>query len=232
MSDAQYENYVNELNAFVDMIPVQTKSIRDNLETGRIKNFKKGLFEVCDILEKIHANALAQNRGRIDGLVEESAEDVEAFTEQFILDISTLSIHIQMAAHKTRESEIPAAEKLAFVNANILAVDNSQMFLNTITKLLSGTSYGLTCASSGKEALEFLETNTPDVILLDIEMPEIDGYQLAEIIKERGITAPIIFITAHSEREYIDKAVEAGAVALIMKPLRKNQLLATLIDIV
>jgi two-component system chemotaxis response regulator CheY len=59
-------------------------------------------------------------------------------------------------------------------------------------------------------------------------MPDMDGYDLAERIKKDGCNAPIIFITANSEKEYIVKAVKAGAVGFLMKPLHSNQLMAKL----
>jgi len=102
------------------------------------------------------------------------------------------------------------------------------MFLNTLQKLLQDQPYDLEVTTSCSDALRYLQTNRPDVILLDIEMPEMDGYELATRIKREGNKAPIIFITANSAREYVDKAVQVGAAGLLMKPLRVNQLLAKL----
>jgi CheY-like chemotaxis protein len=106
----------------------------------------------------------------------------------------------------------------------ILAVDNAVMFLNTLKRLLEGSSYELDCLTSAGEALKYLENNKPDIILLDIEMPEMDGYELARKIKQRGHAAPIIFITANSARQNVDKAIEVGASGLLMKPLDPKQL--------
>ena len=111
---------------------------------------------------------------------------------------------------------------------SILAVDNAVMFLNTLKKLLQDHPYEVNTTTSCAGALEYLQVNRVDVILLDIEMPEMDGYELARRIKQSGQKAPIIFITANSAREYVDKAVAVGAVGLLMKPLRINQLLAKL----
>ena len=110
----------------------------------------------------------------------------------------------------------------------ILAVDNAIMFLNTLKRILEGEPYELHCETSAKDALLFLETTRPDVIFLDIEMPDMDGYELARAIKRTGQTAPILFITANSDKEYLDRALEAGAAGLLIKPLRRAQLMEKL----
>jgi two-component system OmpR family response regulator len=111
----------------------------------------------------------------------------------------------------------------------ILAVDNAVMFLNTLKKLLKDAPYDVVAKTSVEEVFEYLDGgNRPDIILLDVEMHDIDGYDLARKIKRGGHSAPIIFITANSEKEYADKAAEVGAACLLVKPLRVNHLLAKL----
>ena len=108
---------------------------------------------------------------------------------------------------------------------SILAVDNAVMFLNSLERYLEDAPYDLHCVTSGREALQFLDDNQPNLILLDIEMPEMDGYELARRIKQSGQKAPIVFITANSEQEDVDKAIKAGAAGVLIKPFRTNQLL-------
>ena len=108
---------------------------------------------------------------------------------------------------------------------SILAVDNAVMFLNSLKRYLEDTHYQLHCVTSGQDALKYLETNTTDLILLDVEMPEMDGYELARRIKKLGIAAPIVFITANAEKEDLDKATAAGASSVLAKPFRTSQLL-------
>ena len=109
----------------------------------------------------------------------------------------------------------------------ILAVDNAEMFLNSLKRYLADAPYELHCVTSGKEALELLDKNKvkPDLILTDVEMPEMDGYELTRKVKLRGFKIPIVFITANSEQEDVDKAIKAGAAGVLIKPFRTNQLL-------
>ena len=110
----------------------------------------------------------------------------------------------------------------------ILAVDNAVMFLSTLRRILEEEPYELHCETKAQDALVFLESNRPGLILLDIEMPDMDGYELARIIRRNGIAVPILFISANSDKEYLDKALEAGAQGLLIKPLRRNQLMEKL----
>jgi len=110
----------------------------------------------------------------------------------------------------------------------ILAVDNAVIFLNTLKRMLEHEPFDVHCVGSGEEALEFIKSNRPDIFLLDIEMPGMDGYELARRIKATAFSAPIVFVTANSSRSCVDKAAEVGAVGMLMKPLRMNQLMAKL----
>jgi CheY-like chemotaxis protein len=184
----------------------------------------KNVYDVLSIIGA--AEPIVKYRSRIDGLSREDHDSIEAFVEEFILEISSISIDMQMAEHRSRQGASFARGKSG--GTKVLAVDNAVMFLNSLKRLLADAPYELHCLTSGSEALTFLGSNKPDVILLDIEMPEMDGYELARKIKQSGNKAPIIFITANSDREYVDRAVEVGAVGLLMKPLRINQLLAKL----
>jgi CheY-like chemotaxis protein len=237
MSDGQFENYRRSLNTFIDSLPSQVDKMRKAVDNQDFKGLEKTLTEVCSLLEIIFASGFATDAKRqIHALQKGDADPdtVEAFIEKFILNVSSMSIDIQMAAHKkAAPTARPAADssvKQIFTAGSgggptILAVDNAVMFLNTLTKLLQGTSYDLHCVSSANDALDFVSKNRVDLFLLDIEMPGMDGYELARRLKSQGQRAPVVFVTANSAREYVDKAIAVGGEGLLMKPLRSNQLL-------
>jgi PAS domain S-box-containing protein len=100
-------------------------------------------------------------------------------------------------------------------------VDDNAANLLALESVLKGEGYHLLSAPSGQKALDLLKDNEVDVILLDIQMPDLDGYEVARRIKEiphcRNI--PIIFITAiFTEDPHIRKGYEAGAVDYFTKP--------------
>ena len=101
----------------------------------------------------------------------------------------------------------------------ILAVDDAPANLQILQGLLS-ESYDIRLAKSGKMALLSLERSTPDLILLDIEMPEMSGFDVLDIINknERLKKIPVIFLTAHATKEFVVDAIQRGAKDYVVKP--------------
>jgi len=110
----------------------------------------------------------------------------------------------------------------------VCVVDDNPQNLKVLGTLLKKNNYEPAVFLSGKEFLKFIETEPPDLILLDIMMPEMDGFEVCRKIKARpeakGI--PVIFITAKSASEDIVKAFELGAVDYVTKPFNHAELLA------
>lgn len=102
----------------------------------------------------------------------------------------------------------------------ILIVDDTPANLKTLAGILK-QEYRLVISKSGEGAIELIEKGErPDVILLDIMMPGIDGYEVCRRLKQKDETRqiPIIFITAKSEEEEKRKGLSLGAAAYITKP--------------
>ena len=110
----------------------------------------------------------------------------------------------------------------------ILVVDDTVANLEVISEILSSAQYNVSAVTSGNRALKQLQHQAPALILLDIQMPEMDGFETCQHIKADPNTAgiPIIFLTALSDAESIVKGFSLGAVDYITKPFRKTELLA------
>ncbi|RLD36909.1 MAG: hypothetical protein DRI74_08060 [Bacteroidetes bacterium] len=110
----------------------------------------------------------------------------------------------------------------------ILIVDDSPNNQRIIGAILSDKSYQIAYASSGKEALEFVNKHIPDIILLDIMMPEMDGFEVKAKLNEDAIQKeiPVIFITALEEPENKAKGFELGGRDYLVKPINKLEVLA------
>jgi len=108
----------------------------------------------------------------------------------------------------------------------ILAVDDMPEILSFVNSALK-SHYKVIAVPSGKTALKVLETQTPDLFILDIDMPEMDGYELAERIKYmlKYKQTPLIFLTGNSTREHISKAMAIGCDDFIVKPSNHEYLL-------
>ena len=109
---------------------------------------------------------------------------------------------------------------------HILIVDDNTTNLKTAASVLE-SEYTLSMAKSGKQALNFLKKNKPDLILLDILMPDMDGYETMEKIKLNPETSsiPIIFLTADTEPGSEARGLSNGAVDYITKPFNKEAML-------
>lgn len=105
----------------------------------------------------------------------------------------------------------------------ILVVDDLPDNIEVIGEILS-SSYDIQCAFSGREALDLVAEKKPDLILLDVMMPEMDGYEV--LINLQGAAAtqdiPIIFVTAKDDTESESAALQAGAVDFIHKPVNPD----------
>lgn len=112
--------------------------------------------------------------------------------------------------------------------SKILVVDDTPANLEVVVETLSTAGYVVWAVTSGKRALKQLKTHAPDLILLDIHMPDMDGFTICERIKENTENAdiPIIFITAFSDTESIVEGFALGAVDYISKPFKDAELLA------
>ncbi len=111
---------------------------------------------------------------------------------------------------------------------NLLVVDDKPANLRLLSRILAGEGYKVQPALNGQQALSTAYTEPPDLILLDLMMPEMDGYTVAAQLKAdpRTQEIPIIFISALDAVDSIVQAFAAGGVDYILKPFRPAEVLA------
>ncbi len=114
------------------------------------------------------------------------------------------------------------------MDIKILLVDDEPVNIELLEAILEPGGYGLIKAVNGEEALKYLETNEPDLVLLDIMMPGLSGYAVLEEIRKNRKTAaiPVILITALTGREERIRGIDAGADDFISKPFDKAELIS------
>ena len=113
-------------------------------------------------------------------------------------------------------------------NYNVLIVDDVVENIQIAMNILREENYNFTFALSGEEALSLIQSNKYDIILLDIMMPNMDGYTVCQQIKkdENSKDIPIIFLTAKADIDSISKGFELGASDYLIKPFHAEELLA------
>jgi CheY-like chemotaxis protein len=136
---------------------------------------------------------------------------------------SRFEIHLSHEFTQTAPKEpTPAVE---WKKCNVLIAEDDNTNFLYLQELLANTGLVISRASNGKETLEIID-NSIDLLLLDIQMPIVDGIKVARTIRERGMKIPIIALTAHNYRE--KECLEAGCNQFITKPINSNLLFSVL----
>lgn len=238
MSNLALAEYTNNLDEFVNHYPTYEEELKRAFSTKDNNAFSQTLLSLRNILSLLHADELVQGCLKLLGEINAGRQSVtEAYFTYFMTALSALSIDIQVAQHKgllegkpAERAPTPAAEpEKGPTQKLILAVDDMSMILSGLNTVFQGTHFKFAGVTSAMAALQFIQNHTPDLFLLDIEMPEMDGYELAARIRKCGHTAPIIFLTGNSSKEYVIKALSAGAADFIVKPINREQVLGKVI---
>ena len=110
----------------------------------------------------------------------------------------------------------------------VLIVDDLPESRWLVRLFLRNSPYHLIEASSASEAIMVLKTRDIDLILMDLQMPEVDGYQTTTYLRQQGFRKPIVAFTAHAMHNEIAKCFEVGVDEVLIKPIRKRDLFNTL----
>ncbi|MCB1677059.1 MAG: response regulator [Halioglobus sp.] len=112
------------------------------------------------------------------------------------------------------------------MSLRIVVADDEALIRQDLSELLTGLGHRVVAsARDGAEALEQIELHNPDLVILDIKMPRMDGLEVAQHIGGRH---PIIMLTAHSSPDFIHSARDAGVMAYITKPFREADIAPTI----
>ena len=142
-------------------------------------------------IESHHADAMKEYRRILKGISEALSEKAPETVQEAVFETS----------------------------GRVLVVDDDSMNLKIAEKMLE-ERFEVTLASSGKEALELLEHQLPELILLDLHMPDMDGFEVMQVLREKQETRdiPVVFLTADNDREVEIRGFKEGAQDFITKP--------------
>ncbi len=114
----------------------------------------------------------------------------------------------------------------------ILVVDDEPPIVRLMEFILARQGHEMLVAVNGQEALDKVRTHQPDLVLLDIMMPRIDGYEVARTLRADPATAdlPIIMLSAKAQEEDIQKGMDVGVNEYITKPFSPDQLVSVVGD--
>jgi len=109
--------------------------------------------------------------------------------------------------------------------ALVLITDDAAFTRRMIRKAFKDTEHVVLEATNGKECLEMVETHSPDCLLLDLLMPELDGFGVLEALKEQGSTIPVIVLSADIQDSVREQCLGLGASVMLKKPPKGAQIL-------
>jgi two-component system alkaline phosphatase synthesis response regulator PhoP len=117
--------------------------------------------------------------------------------------------------------------------AKILVVDDENLMVRMVQIRLEASGYEVITACDGEEGLKKAKKENPDLIILDIMMPKMDGHEVCRLLKadERYERIPIIILSAKTQKSDIDKSLKAGAEAHVTKPFEPKVLLAKIKEV-
>ncbi len=110
----------------------------------------------------------------------------------------------------------------------ILIADDEKELVNALSAILKRNNYSVDAAYNGKDALDYILYGNYDAIILDVMMPKLDGYGVLEKIRNKGITTPVLMLTAKGEIDSKVKGLDLGADDYLLKPFEIKELLARL----
>ncbi len=137
-----------------------------------------------------------------------------------------------MPAARTGEGEQASAPAAAASPLRVLAAEDNEFNAQLLEQLLGRRGHQVRVASNGREALGLAETQAYDLLLLDVHMPELDGFEVVKAVRERERTSgshlPIIALTARSRKEDRERCLAAGMDEFLAKPIRAADLWAAI----
>lgn len=120
-----------------------------------------------------------------------------------------------------------APKKLAVNKGRIVVVDDEENIRSSVKDILTDEGYEVDCAPDGETALRMIKSNSPDLVLLDIWMPGLDGLQTLKILKNMESNAEVVMMSGHGAIETAVKATKLGAFDFIEKPFSLDSILRT-----
>ncbi|MGO2002752.1 ANTAR domain-containing response regulator [Arthrobacter rhombi] len=118
-----------------------------------------------------------------------------------------------------------AAEATSSPARRVVVAEDETLIRLDIVEILKGEGFEVVAeADNGEKAVDLVREHRPDLVLMDVKMPVMDGISAAEIIVKERI-APVVLLTAFSQKELVERAREAGAMAYVVKPFSPNDLI-------
>ena len=226
-------NYFELLEDFLNGLAAQEVGLRSSLKITNYSSVIKWMSVVAESLALIHADDLFEECSEklqlYGDLTNVHHEKLDIFVNYFLTNLKMLAEDIEELNLPKKEEE--SCDEDAPPNAvidlsdnivsfkKILLVNDTRIFFENLRISLEGTGYKLVGTPSADAAIDYLKGVTPGLIIVDDDMPQLDGQNLVRKIRGIGHTVPIIFLTSNITKDYMVTAITAGVADFIIKPI-------------
>jgi CheY-like chemotaxis protein len=232
MTEGQLTDYNTELDEFIETLPAKSYELTKTFMVRDYEYLRKNLMNMSVVLSRLHAGeSMSQLDKVLDLLPAENKAEIDIELGKLVAGLSTLSIDLQLAQHRIKDAVENPPPKTASSQPEkaaptpdtsdqkiVLVVDDDPVILNVVKVIVERAGCRFSGVTAGKAALRYLEKNRPALCILDIEMPEMNGHELAANIKAKDAGIPLMFLTSNSQREHVDAAIKLGAQGFFVKP--------------
>ena len=162
---------------------------------------------------------------QVYGFVERSGGSIKIYSEEGHGSQFKIYLPRYFGEHELGTKEQEKTSMFLDGSETILLVDDEAALIQLASLMLKGRGYHVLCAENGKQALELLEQESIDLMISDVIMPEIDGYQLANIVKDKYPMVKIQLVSGYSDGRHVSMTDDVLSERLIHKPYRSEVLL-------
>jgi twitching motility two-component system response regulator PilH len=114
--------------------------------------------------------------------------------------------------------------------AKVLVIEDSSFQRKILSEMLTGNGFEVILAENGGEGIERTEQLKPDLIITDLLMPDVDGFQVLEALRAKKLNVPVIIVTSDIQKTTERRCRDLGARAVLNKPVNKDQVLSAVRD--
>jgi len=221
--------FMRELHSLsIEIQKAQKMGATKTTSVSKVEFHAEMINNLSSVIKLLDTGRPALAKRMVEDIREQDPEDMVTLLN--FIDEGELAKASALAA-RIKERHSQAINQLADGSSKkILAVDDSPEILSFMSKVFKD-HYKTFCVMSGKAALKVMEAQTPDIFILDIDMPEMNGYELAKEIRKNSkhTKTPIIFLTGNSTKTHVMKALQSGGNDFIVKPASYETVLSKII---
>ncbi|MGR8981540.1 MAG: sigma 54-interacting transcriptional regulator [Gammaproteobacteria bacterium] len=199
--------------------------IQQQPDTDLIKKLQLSAHRIKGTAATYGFLAIGDRAGELEQCLAKSQTKPDFGWDQLDQQFNALQQAITLARDERSDADLTVTQ---FDQGHVLIVDDDPDFLRLMSALLRQKGFRITTTTDPKAVLGIVRDTLPELLLIDVEMPEMSGYQLCRLLREDEHTRelPIIFLTAHDTQDYRNAAFQAGGDDFINKPIVSEELLA------